>query len=503
LKLTKSSSNRLQMRRCCGFVLLCVLICVRSLSADAAEKDVRPLTMELRLQESRPLQKDCYGANLQLHYGPIWFDHPDLARKYIEAGKPFFRFPGGTSANFYNPQTGLMNEEAPTRHDYKALNKKILKKTKGKGENHSEFFKFAEKTGARYSVVLNVCTRTLEQNRKWLEGLARQGIEIPCFEIGNELYFGTYAWAFPEPRDYVRRARASTQMIREVFPKAKVGVVVPSHIYTSEVFLAGRQRHLPKRQQEWMTLLEKERFFDAVVIHLYSRLGMSNKVKEKDLLAFVESYSNVMTYAERHLDKSLDLLETKFPGKEIWITEYGVGGFRGALKSYGLGKSHLGCLHSDLMLLRFLSRPSITISNWHSFNQCIAYDWKRGGIRDDPTVQFHHLALFADPVRSCEQYVPVKFNEEPQVEAVAFIGGEGGYIIVLNKRAQSHVLKELKSKKGIRLTGALQLSPQKDVPLAEALENTKSMDKTELTGKALGSVVFPPYSITRIKFEWN
>jgi hypothetical protein len=55
-------------------------------------------------------------------------------------------------------------------------------------------------------------------------------------------------------------------MIREVFPKAKVGVVVPSHIYTFEVFLEGRQPHLPKRQQEWMTLLEKERFFDAVVI---------------------------------------------------------------------------------------------------------------------------------------------------------------------------------------------------------------------------------------------
>jgi hypothetical protein len=181
------------MRRCCGFVLLCVLIGVRSLSADAAEEDVRPLTMELRLKKSRPLQKDCYGANLQLHYGPIWFNHLDLARKYIEAGKPFFRFPGGTSANFYNPETGLMNEEAPTHHDYKALNEKILRKTNGAGDIPAGFFKFAENTGARYSVVLNVCTRTVAQNRKWLEELKTQGIKIPCFEIGNELYFGLYS----------------------------------------------------------------------------------------------------------------------------------------------------------------------------------------------------------------------------------------------------------------------------------------------------------------------
>lgn len=461
----KSNSNKALVRRCCGFVLLPVLLCPQFLSADAAGEGARPLTLELQLKESRPLEKDCYGANLQLHSGPIWFDHPALTEKYIEAGKPFFRFPGGTPANFYNPETGLMNEEVPTHHDYAALNKKILQKTGGTGDTPEGFFEFAEKTGARYSVVLNVCTRTVEQNREWLEELAKQGIEIPCFEIGNELYFGLYSWAFANPQDYVSRAKASTKMIRKIFPKAKVGVVVPSHIYTFEVFLEGRQPHLPKRQQQWMELLEKERFFDAVVIHLYSNLGMDKQVKEEELLRFAESYSNAVDYAERHLDKALDLLETKFPGKEIWITEYGIGGFRGALSKYGLRHSHLGSLHSDLMLLRFLSRPSITVSNWHSFSQCIDYDWASRGIKDEPLVPFHHLTLFADPVRNSEQYVPVHNDAGNPVEAGAFIGPKKGYVIVLNKQAERRVLKELKSKEGIRLTGAIQSFAPKRYPL--------------------------------------
>jgi len=396
-----------------------------------------------------------------------------------------------------------LSEKASSNRDFKAQNQRIREQYDGKGKMPSLFFDFARKAGARYSVVLNVSTRSLEQNRKWLTTLAKQDVKIPAFEIGNELYFGSYAWAIKTPSDYVQCAKEHTALIRKLFPDAKVGVIVPSHIYTSEVFLDESQPNRLKRQEDWMTLLEKERFFDAVVIHLYSKLGMSNNVKEEDFLPLIEAYSNVVAYAESHLDKSLDLLEKTFPGKDIWITEYGVGGFGGELRQYQLRHSHLGCLHSDLMLLRFLSRPSITISHWQSFSQCISFDRKMGGIHEDSTVQLHHLSLFADPVNNSDSYVPVTCTNGAQLEVGAFSGSKRGYIFVLNKRNQSHILKKLTSKKNIQLTGAIQLSPQQKIPLASALEKTQSMDKTELTGKALGSIVFPPYSITRIEFDWE
>jgi hypothetical protein len=40
-----------------------------------------------------------------------------------------------------------------------------------------------------YSLVLNVCTRTFEQNKAWLEKIASQGHKVPRIEIGNEVYF--------------------------------------------------------------------------------------------------------------------------------------------------------------------------------------------------------------------------------------------------------------------------------------------------------------------------
>lgn len=463
----------------------------------------REVELELLLERRRPLEQDCFGANCLLHGRPIWYDDRDFIAKYKDAGNPFFRFPGGTPANFYNPSTGLHDEVPESGRDYAAHNKRVRKMTGGKGQKPVGFFAFAEKTGMRYSVVLNVCTRTVEQNRAWLESVAKLGVEIPCFEIGNELYFGSYEWAFPKPRDYLKRAKETTAMIRRVFPDAKVGVVVPSHIYTHESFLEEKQPTGLKRQREWMQMLEGLHFFDAVVIHLYSSIGMKNDVKEADFLPFSESYAHAVSYMEEHLDRALNTLETTFPGKEIWITEYGVGGFSGDLRKYGLRYSHLGALHSDLMLLRFLARPSVKVSSWHSFSHFLEYDYKEGGIGKDTHLSFQHFALFADPVRSSELYVPVKVDGSGLLEAGAFISRKKGYVLVVNKGAVERRLKRLGSKKPIRLAGALQFSPRKDIPLSEALQDAQWMNKTELSDKALESISFPPYSITRLEFAWQ
>ncbi|VGO23419.1 hypothetical protein [Pontiella sulfatireligans] len=478
----------------CGF-LLCLAV------VSVAEDAGKPVTLELA--ERRPLEQDCYGANCLLIGRPVWYNHPDFVAKYNEAGKPFFRFPGGTPANYYNPETGLRDEVAASGRDYAFGNKKGLKETAGWGQRPDGFFEFAKTSGARYSVVLNVCTRTVEQNREWLSVVAKQGIEIPCFEIGNELYFGTYAWAFKTPQNYLKRAKETTAMIRRIFPKAKVGVVVPSHLYTHESFLEEKQPTKENRPQEWMDMLEGGRFFDAVVIHLYSQTGMDSKVEAKDFLPFAESFGNAVDYVDEHLAPALDALESKFPGKEIWITEYGVGGFSGDLRKYGLRFSHLGVLHSDLMLLRFLSRPSVKISSWHSFSHFLEYDEKNGGLGKKTHLSFLHFTLFADAVRNSQLYVPLKVGGGATVEAGAFIGREKSYAVVINKRAESCSFGGLKSQKPMRLAGALQLSPRKDLLLEEALQDTTWISKTELTGKALDAIQFPPYSITRLEFVWE
>lgn len=463
----------------------------------------RPLSLAVDLTRSQPLQQDCFGTNVQLTQTPIWFDAPDLAQKYREAGKPFFRFPGGTGANFYHPETGFMDEDTPTRHDYKAANARTRDMRGGHGKTPDAFFAFAEQTGARYSLVLNIACRTLEQNRAWLQTLAADNREIPAIEIGNELYFAQYAWAFKSAKDYVDRARQTTAMIREIFPEAKVGVVIPSQIYTMEVFLEGSQDHLPGRQQQWMSLLEQETFYDAVIIHLYSNTGMKHNVKREELLPFSEAYANAIGYAERHLNTALNLLERSFPGKEIWVTEYGMGGFsNAALRQYRLRHSHLGCLHSDLMLLRFLTRPSVTMTHWHSFTQSIRFAPQRPGILDTPTPQFRHLSLFGEAVRNSQQVIPIEVGPDGQhLEAAAFVGDRTCYVIILNKRGESRMVDGLAvAGTTLRPTQVTQLSPKGQ--LAAALEDETALQQTQIQPTDTGTVLLPGYSITRLAYQW-
>jgi hypothetical protein len=464
----------------------------------------KPLLLELMVEQARPLNKDCYGSNLQLHYGPLWYNHPEFVDFYKEVGKPFIRFPGGTTANFYHPESGLMSDDtAYKKHDFKTLNAHLRKKVATGGNTDAGFFEFVQQTGSRYSMVLNISTRTLEQNRQWLEHVKASGVEMTHFEIGNELYYTFFEWAdaAESAKSYITRAKESAAMIRAIFPDAKVGVIVPSHIYMFESY-GGRQDKLPKRMQQWYDTLEKETFFDSVVIHLYSSIGMKSGTKLEDFITVAQGYDNVVGYAERNLDSALDLLEKKFPGKQIWVTEYGVNGFNGTLAEFGLRDSHLGCLHSDLMLMRYLSRASVSIAHWHSFNEF--YEYRHGanpGIKDQRSNQYAHFSLFAEPVLKSNRYIPVRVGQGALVEAGAFFGKDKGYIIVLNKRGEAHSMESLKGIPGVRLTGALQLTLAGDLPIGEAMEASEKMDQIKLHGGALQSVDFPPYSITRLEFD--
>jgi len=65
------------------------------------------IQLEVSLDETQPLSQDIHGANNECLFRPVWFDHPAYTQKYMAAGRPFFRYPGGTGSNFYNPFTGF------------------------------------------------------------------------------------------------------------------------------------------------------------------------------------------------------------------------------------------------------------------------------------------------------------------------------------------------------------------------------------------------------------
>ena len=99
-------------------------VCI-ALEAPANGTADSSLTLETDLDDRRPLSQDVYGANNECLFRPVWFDHPAYAEKYLSSGRPFFRFPGGTGSNFYNPFTGYYDDESPSTRDYSGHNQRI------------------------------------------------------------------------------------------------------------------------------------------------------------------------------------------------------------------------------------------------------------------------------------------------------------------------------------------------------------------------------------------
>ena len=442
------------------FFLLCSFASL-DLFADTHKNVV---DIRLLFDKQQPLRQNCFGANNNLLGRPFTYSQPDFANKYIEAGRPFFRYPRGTGANYLNPLTGYSDPRDITAESKKKTENK-------KREDPLEFFRFVKKTNATYSLVMNMCTVSLEDNKRWLQSLASQGIGPEYFELGNELYFGSYSRFYASGDDYVKTAKDYTGMIRSIFPQAKIGVVISSSYYTKESFLPDDETYSKGRHAKWTQSLRDQDFYDAVIIHTYSTTGMNNDVAKADFLPYQEAYMHAISHADGKLKSSLEKVSSHFPNKEIWVTEYGIGGFAGDLRNYGLRRSYIGMLHSGLMLLKFLSMPQVEISSWHSFIQFLIYPPKTA-ITDETVFKtrngYELFRLIGHAVRQSDTYIPVSLegvNNYPgygkyqgsfaELEAGCFVdeGNKSAYLVLLNKTPNTYHLGTILGEHQINIAG--------------------------------------------------
>ncbi|TWU33244.1 hypothetical protein Poly41_49960 [Novipirellula artificiosorum] len=490
-------------------LLSLLLVLFMSTVAPLRAQSVR---LAVALDAHRPLSQDIHGANNECLFRPVWFDHPAYAEKYLAAGRPFFRYPGGTGSNFYNPFTGYYDEESPSTRDYTGHNKRVAQFTDGAGRVPDEYFRFVKEHNVRYSLVLNVCTQTFEQNKAWLEKIAEEGHRVTAIEIGNEVFYGSYKWAFAAGAEYLDRAKKLTAVIRELLPETKVGVVLPNQMYQYDNLLTDDRSAGMDHPYGWIAALEGETFYDAVILHVYSLTGMANDVKPEDFIPHIEGYNNCDAHLDHFFDKTLETLETRFSGKEIWMTEYGVGGFGGNLKQYNLRFSHLGALHADVMLLRFIKRPSVTVAHWHSFQHFWDFVGGPQGIGDKEHLPYTHFSVFRDAIRNSHAVVDMTIQTRgdsaaaEDLESIALVGEDRVHVLVINRHDNQYTVEQVamtdtERKLGFRLTGGIQLTHRADRSLAEAMQDTERCERVEISASNGDSITLPAYSITRLEYD--
>ena len=482
------------------------------------------ISVTLPDQAGHKYRRTFYGANCLQMLSKVHYTLPGFTNLYQEAQKPFFRFPGGTPANFYNYETGFLDttpeDSASRRATLDDWNASISNNWGSGGMKPDDFFEFANQNGADYSLTVNMTSFAPTNNRSYMQAIQALGATPKYIELGNELYFGSYDNYIEDGATYVAEAEAHANAMREVFPDAKYGALIPSHLYTSASFLPDPGVPNPDRQEAWYNLLvASNSFYDAVIIHLYSDLGMANNTPTNNFIPYEDAYKNCISHADSKLEGVMDTLGTDFPDKDIWVTEFHVGGFGGTVRDYRLRYSYLGAMYANYFFFKLLSEPQVTIADWHSFSQMFTVP---SGTPDQNTVlgkkvAFKVFKTLGEYVERYGYFSPVNLSHTGTYEGSNGYNGTfddlfacylhshtNGTLVLVNKLDNEYNLNSLSITNmigDVTITGAKQVRPDDGQQLTDALYDEESLTIQTYAAGEVPGLSLPPYSVTFVDID--
>jgi|GEM_PF-2982931 len=416
------------------------------------------ISVYVNYSNSHTLQKGVYGVNNWISTRPYYMSDQSFIDNYEDLGKPTMRYPGGTPSNFLNFSSGFhegydgISDNNAARLD--AFNNPMITNGKPDGEDINKYIDFMQHTDAKTTFTLNICSMTAAEVETALRTISDRGEVLEYVEIGNELYYNAYSDCIANEQQYITIAKQRATLVRGIFPNARIGVIVPSQIFTTESFLP-QDDNSDTRQEAWYTALSKETFYDAIIIHLYASVGMNNQTTAANFLPYKDAYRYSISHVDKKLTGVFATLATDFPDKDIWITEYHLGGFGGELRSgYRMRHAYLGGLFAANFMFKMFADPDIEISSWHSMVQWLLFDNPTGAnllpndYNFETGVNYHFFKFFKEPVNTSDSFVKVEFPENLGYSGVGTYSGtfndlEGGvffnsqsnkaYLMVMNK----------------------------------------------------------------------
>ena len=259
------------------------------------------------------------GYNTNMLAGGYRYDDADLVKLTQPLSAQWFRFPGGTVANFYDWELQRFDPEALGASKSKGLNARTerqaeeLEATGGK-VSFDDFMQFRSRLEARGVAVVNVFTGSPEKSAAWVRYAKEKGYQIAGWELGNEMYLPNYRNRLKSVQEYIESAKRHAQAMRAVDKSIKLAVPVHAGALSDD---------LSKYSEKWNAALAKERFYDAVVLHPYIRVEdvFSKKASSDDLATAAPRLYGV---SQRMLTTGLQDFEKQFGDRGIWFTEWNI-----------------------------------------------------------------------------------------------------------------------------------------------------------------------------------
>jgi hypothetical protein len=339
-----------------------------------------PASAELRTLQSggapRPLQAPILGASTTMFYEHL-LDNPAkiAALKMMSIGLD--RFPGGSDANFYNWRTGLIEVQAhPGSSSYIQFWAKAAARI-AQGMPHGvtleQFDRFSRQIGAQVILVPNFESSSVADQVEWFKRLAQAGIVPERIELGNEYWVAmgndpTSRARWPDEPTSMRIMKEYVDALRTYFPpNAKIAVQAAAGA------IDIRSGPFAQRLKQWDEDLRPAPWFDAVTLHLYPRLR--DVMGDPNAGTTPPTPNNamprlkaMMARADEGIERILQNMERRLPGKELWITEWNARGVnpvvqRGVDEPLSPAMEMLATTRMALVQLR---HPSVTASLFFS-----------------------------------------------------------------------------------------------------------------------------------------
>lgn len=437
-------------------------------------------------------------------------ENEDLYIYYLqELSAKALRFPGGTLSNYYHhtlPGYGIKQEDVDkTNGDFisKAAQKHIKKQAQvlqqhPTNQNYlTSFLPLSASSNTSIILTLNLFSSELPELKAYLEKLKRESANISHIELGNEYFFKAYDATFPTVSSYIQKSKEVAAIARAIFPKAHIGVSVVD-ILTID-FESVKPHN--QRLKEWNKALVNESFYNAIVVHNYSKTKTCSDQANSENLFCIFQENNKHIYQE--FPRSMAYYQENFKGKQIWITEWNTSRlFEVTCNTF------LQAFYYTEYMFQMMHYPEITLASYHNLlaGGC-GYNLIKQSKKELSTSITYEAAKLLKPLFQDSTYLLLKEYKQAFLEnnivIQAFENQKDMYIYVLNKsdKSQTISMQDLSvSSSATRIE--IQALLAKDLSSTMGSNNFPQASQGQVQKIDQASVLnFLPWSITRIKTQ--
>lgn len=253
--------------------------------------------LRINTTRTRPVDPMMLGLNCswpEEQYGKNGYNNPD-AQKLIRAFQPVaLRFPHGVWANFYD----WKNDGRRITDTYKTAYDSAVKEHGDLKYGFDSLNTLHTEIGFDVLFTWNVNYDSPEKGARRLLDLREKGFKADHIELGNEIFWKTQrSEAVSTEAKYLAVSKAHATALKAIDPSIKVSV--PVHWRDA-------------MNNPWNLALKNESYFDAISVHKY----IQGTGGENESAAALSARQEILAMAAE--------MNEIFPGKPIWLSEWGV-----------------------------------------------------------------------------------------------------------------------------------------------------------------------------------